>query len=48
MGYIDYEKLIDPTDVIRFGKKVNYEKRLTHDEVMKAHLAQMREHMNFN
>jgi len=24
VGYSDYEKLIDPTDVIKFGKKVNY------------------------
>ena len=39
VGYKDYEKLIDPTDVVKFGKKVNYETKLTHDEVMQAHLA---------
>lgn len=47
VGYLEYEKKIDPTDVVRFGKKVDYDKKLTHDEVMKAHLLQMRDHMNF-
>lgn len=46
VGYADYEKRIDPTDVIKFGKKVDYDKKLTHDEVMQAHLVQMRDHMN--
>ena len=31
MGYANYEKNIDPTDVIKFGKRVNYENRLTTD-----------------
>ena len=34
VGYLDYEKRIDPTDVIKFGKKVDYDKKLSHDEVM--------------
>lgn len=31
MGYANYEKNIDPTDVIKFGKRVNYENKLTTD-----------------
>lgn len=31
MGYASYEKNIDPTDVIKFGKRVNYENKLTTD-----------------
>lgn len=31
VGYKNYEKLIDPTDVIKFGKKVNYENKATND-----------------
>jgi hypothetical protein len=46
VGYTDYEKRIDPTDVIKFGKKVDYDKKLSHDEVMQAHLMQMRNHMD--
>lgn len=46
VGYADYERRIDPTDVVKFGKKVDYDKKLTHDEVMQAHLAQMRNHMD--
>lgn len=38
-------KDIDPTDIIKFGKKVNYEKKLTHDEVMQEHLKQIRHKM---
>jgi len=29
IGYKAYEKMIDPTDVIKFGKKVNYENKTT-------------------
>lgn len=38
MGYASYEKNIDPTDVIKFGKRVNYENKLTTDQVMEEHL----------
>ena len=31
LGYKQYEKLMDPTDVIKFGKKVNYNTKLTND-----------------
>jgi len=34
VGYLDYEQRIDPTDVVKFGKKVDYDKKLSHDEVM--------------
>ena len=45
LGYKQYEKLMDPTDVIKFGKKVNYDTKLTNDQVMQEHLRQMREKM---
>ena len=48
VGYKNYEKLIDPTDVIKFGKKVNYENKLTNDQIMEEHLRQMREKMEVN
>ena len=38
IGYANYEKNIDPTDVIKFGKRVNYENKLTTDQVMEEHL----------
>ena len=31
LGYKEFEKLADPTDIIRFGKKVNYESKLNHE-----------------
>jgi hypothetical protein len=34
--------------VIRFGKKVNYDNKLTCDQVMQEHLRQMREKMQLN
>ena len=43
LGYSNYEKLMDPTDIIRFGKKVNYESKLTSQQVMEEHLRQMRQ-----
>ena len=48
VGYKNYEKLIDPTDVIKFGKKVNYENKATNDQIMEEHLRQMREKMEVN
>jgi len=47
MGYATYEKKIDPTDVIKFGKKVNYEIKTTNDQIMEEHLRQMREKMEY-
>lgn len=47
VGYADYQKLIDPTDVIKFGKKVNYETKTTNDQVMDEHLRQMRDKMEY-
>ena len=46
MGYKKYETLVDPTDVVKFGKRVNYESRLTNDAVMEEHLRQMRDKMD--
>lgn len=48
MGYREYEKLVDPTDIIKFGKKVNYESKLNNEMVMEEHLRQMREKMEMN
>jgi hypothetical protein len=45
MGYRDFERLVDPTDVVKFGKKVNYESKLNSEMVMEEHLKQMREKM---
>jgi hypothetical protein len=25
MGYSKYESVVDPTDIVKFGKRVNYE-----------------------
>lgn len=44
-GYTFYKNDIDPTDVIRFGKRVNYNKRDTVEDVMEEHLRQMRNKM---
>ena len=46
MGYQKYESVVDPTDIVKFGKRVNYEQKLTSDAVMEEHLSQMREKLN--
>lgn len=38
MGYKEFEKLVDPTDVIKFGKKVNYENKLNNEMILQEHL----------
>lgn len=38
MGYSKFESVVDPTDIVRFGKRVNYENKLTSDVVMEDHL----------
>ena len=48
MGYANYQKEIDPTDVIKFGKKVNYETKTSNDQVMEEPLRQMREKMEYS
>lgn len=48
LGYKTWEKLYDPTDVIRFGKRVNYEHKLTSQGVMEEHLKQIQEKMQLN
>lgn len=45
IGYREHEKLVDPTDIVKFGKKVNYESKLNNELVMEEHLRQMREKM---
>jgi len=46
LGYSRYESVVDPTDIVKFGKRVNYEQKLTSDAVMEEHLSQMRDKMN--
>jgi hypothetical protein len=48
MGYHNFEKLVDPTDIVKFGKKVNYENKLNSEMIMDEHLRQMREKMEQN
>ena len=48
IGYKEFSKIIDPTDVIKFGKKVNYESRITNHQVMEEHLLQMRKNLQRN
>jgi len=43
MGYQTYESVVDPTDIVKFGKRVNYENKVTSDAVMDEHLKQMRD-----
>jgi hypothetical protein len=31
IGYKSFDKLVDPTDILRFGKRVNYDTKLTCD-----------------
>ena len=31
LGYSAHEKLVDPTDIVKFGKKVNYESKLNNE-----------------
>ena len=39
--------MFDPTDVVKFGKKVNYETRDTSQGVMEQHLRQMQDKMQY-
>jgi aspartate oxidase len=34
--------MVDPLDIVKFGKKVSYDTKLNHNEVMEEHLKQMR------
>ena len=42
IGYHEYERKVDPLDIVKFGKRVSYESKMTQEEVMKDHLNQMR------
>ena len=46
MGYQSYESVVDPTDIVKFGKRVNYENKVTSDAVMDEHLKQMRDKLS--
>jgi len=43
LGYSVYEQVMDPTDIVKFGKKVNYESKQTNMQVMDDHLRQIRQ-----
>ena len=45
LGYSKFEKTVDPTDAVRFGKKVINTDKHTSEQVMEEHLRQMREKM---
>lgn len=47
-GYVAVEQALDPQDFVRFGKKVNYENKLTNDQILEAHLQQMRQNAESN
>jgi hypothetical protein len=36
---------VDPADVVKFGKRVDFQNKLTHEEVMEEHLKQIRQKM---
>lgn len=36
---------MDPADVVKFGKRVDFQNKLTHEEVMEEHLKQIRQKM---
>jgi hypothetical protein len=38
LGYSAHEKLVDPTDIVKFGKKVNYESKMNNEQIMEEHL----------
>ena len=48
LGYKNWEKQFDPTDLIKFGKRVNYETKTTSQDVMEQHLKQMQDKMQYN
>ena len=46
LGYTRYAKDVDPTDIVKFGKKVYHGNKMTHEEMMQHHLKQMRQRMD--
>jgi hypothetical protein len=48
LGYSAHEKLVDPTDIVKFGKKVNYESKMNNEQIMEEHLRQMRDKMEMS
>lgn len=43
MGYTKYNQELDPTDVVKFGKRVYGGEKVSNDEIMEAHLNQIRQ-----
>lgn len=46
LGYSYHEKDSDPTEVVKFGKRVYHGRKLTREEYMEHHLKQMRQKMD--
>ena len=47
LGYTRYAREVDPTDIVKFGKKVyTGNSRMSNEEMMEYHLRQMREKKN--
>jgi hypothetical protein len=47
VGYRYFYENADPLqEVIRFGRKVNYDQKMSNDELLNTHLAQIRERMH--
>lgn len=47
LGYTRYARDVDPTDIVKFGKKVYHgNSKMTNEEMMEFHLKQMRDKKN--
>ena len=46
LGYQNMQ--IDPADIVKFGKRVDFQRKLTSDEVMQEHLRQIRQKMEIS
>ena len=38
LGYKQYEQLLDPVDVVKFGKRISYDNKLTNEQLVEEHL----------
>lgn len=45
LGYNQWERQVDPTDFVKFGKRMYSNDRSNNFDIMEAHLKQMRENM---
>lgn len=45
IGYYNYEKMMDPLEILKFGKKVSYEQKMSQNELLEDHLRQVRNNL---